>query len=322
MLRAEGQALVLSREMTIGPTDKWLAVHVGLPTGEDPRPDTIALHVGEQQVQPRKIPMRQRWQSGPVPFLFPLGQYQGKKVALELRQPAGGSPLHWQGVRTSGAPPAAYRLAEILALAGKRDVQVPYALGQALQSDRISRREKLAALEITQLGGHVNFTSRPAGKGPLDGLASVMIGSDWTGGDKALLTLRELPDSITLLVAEDSGVSSGAIDKLQTAMPKLAIRTLKRTPSSRAGEKCFVTWRNHCPEEVVVLWIDELAAVHFSRHLKPGQEMRRDARCRQRYEAHILRKDYAEAEEYTHTKALSRFLVTPDAVWDIKPPAP
>jgi len=198
-------------------------------------------------------------------------------------------------------------------------VRVSYGLGEALQSDRISDRQKLAALEISQLGGLVNFTSRLTGELSFDGLANVMIGSDWTGGDKALVALRKLPDSIALFVAEDSGVSSGAIDKLQTAMPKLAIRRMKRTPSLRAGEKCYVTWRNHCPKEVVVLWIDELGAVHFSRYLKPGQEMRRDALWGYRYEAHILRKDYADAEEYAHTKALSRFLVTPDAVWDIKP---
>ena len=140
-----------------------------------------------------------------------------------------------------------------------------------------------------------------------------------TGGDKGLAALRELPDSATLIVADDSGVSAGAIDKLQTARPKRTIRRISRTPSLPPGEKCFVTWRNHCPKEVIVLWIDELGVPHFSRYLKPGQVMRRDAQCRYRYEAQIRRTDYAEVEQYAHAEALSRFVVTPNAVWDIKP---
>jgi len=94
MLKAEGQPLTLRREMTIGPADKWLAVHLGLPTGETPGLDAVTLSVGEQRVQARKIPIRQLWQDQPAPLVFPLAQYQGKKITLELTQPAGGKTLH------------------------------------------------------------------------------------------------------------------------------------------------------------------------------------------------------------------------------------
>ena len=177
---AQGQPLVLSREMTIGPTDKWLAVHVGLPTGEDPRPDVIALYVGQRKIQPRRIPTRQHWQSRAVGLLFPLEQYQGKKVSLELRQPPGEKPLHWRAARILTAAPAAYRLADILERAGRRDAQIPLRLGKILQSGQISDRRKRAVVEISQFGGLVNFTSKLAGEGlpDADGIANVMIGSD------------------------------------------------------------------------------------------------------------------------------------------------
>ena len=324
MIRAQGQPLRLSREMTIGATDNWLAVHLGLGTGENPRPDAVTLHVGERRIQPRKIPIRQTWQSRPAPLLFPLDEYQGRKVTLELRQPAGGKPLYWQAVSTLAAAPPAYRLVDIMELVGKSDMQVPYELGQALQSNRIGKQEKLAALEISQLGGIVNFASRFTADVPLDSLANVLVGSDWKGGDKTFIktfmTFRKMSSLKTLLVTEDSGISVGAIAKLQAEMPKLTItRFIKRVPSPEGGPSVHVTWRNLCRKEVVVLYIDPLGNLKFSRYLKPGQVMKRSAQDRFSYEAHYLRKDYTRAEDYTLSLPLTTSVVAADAVWEIKP---
>ena len=326
MLRARGQPLTVSREMTIGPTDKWLAVHVGLPTGENPRPDAIALRVGQRQVQPRKIPIRQLWQSRPTPLVFGLKEYQGEKTTLELTQAADGKPLHWQAVSISEKPPGAYRLVDIMELVGKNDMQVPYELGRALQSSRISNQEKLAALEICQLGGTVNFRPPLTAELPLDSLVNIMVGRNWTGGDKTFIkhvkTFKKMPSLKTLLVTEESGVSRNAIAKLKAAMPKLTItRVINRVPSIDGGQYRPVTWRNRCDREVVILWVEPLGTLKFSAtpRLKAGRELKRNTRVGVRYEAHYLRKDYANAQDYIFSQPLSSFLVVPDAVWEIRP---
>ena len=80
-----------------------------------------------------------------------------------------------------------------------------------------------------------------------------------------------------------------------------------------------MTWRNHCGKDVVVLWSDTLGNLRFSRHLKPGQEMKLNSQIQSRFEAHFLRKDYARAEDYTLSLPLTSFVVAPDSVWEIKP---
>ena len=326
MLEAQGQPLSLRREMTIGPKDKWLAVHLGLPTGENPGPDAVSLRVGERRVQARKIPIRQLWQDRPAPLVFPLAQYQGKKITLELTQAPGGKPLHWQAVSTLAVPPPAYRLVDIMEFVGKSDMKVPYGLGQALQSSRIARAEKLAALEINQFGGTVNFTPSQTAKVPLDTLTNVMIGRDWAGGDKAFIktftTFKKMPSLESLLVTEGSGISAGAIAKLQAEMPKLTVtRVIKRIPSAEGGRHRPVTWRNRCGKDVTILWIDPLGKLQFSvtRYLRPGQELKRSAFVGVRYEAHYPRKDCANAQDYIFSQPLSSFLVAPGAIWEIKP---
>ena len=224
MLRMRGKPLGLSREITIGPADKWLAVYVGLPTGENPHPDTIALRIGDKQVPPLKIPVRQLWQKLNAPFVFGLGDYQGRKITLNLTQPSGGRPLHWQAVSISSVPPEAYRMVDIMKLAGKGDGHISYGLGRVLQSSRVSKDQKLAAVEISKLGGVVNYRTEATS----DGVVNVMLDKDWTGGDKALIensaTFKRLPALRTLSVTEYSGVSRGAIAKFQVEMPKVAIR--------------------------------------------------------------------------------------------------
>ena len=326
MLRAQGQPLTVSREMTIGLTDKWLAVRLGLPTGENPPPDAVTLRVGRRQIQPRKVPIRQRWQSRPVPLVFSLDQYRGKEITLELTHPPGGEPLLWRAVSTLATPPPAYRLVDIMKIAGRGDMHVSYELGQALQSNQLGAQEKLAALEISQFGGIVNFRPSVTTEVPSNRLANVLIGSDWAGGDKTFIktfaTFRRMPSLEMLLVTKDSGVSDGAIAKLQAELPKLTItRFIKRVPSLEKGPSSPVTWRNLSGKDVVILWIDAEGDLQFSvtRDLKPGQELRRHAFAGVRYEAHYFRKDYAHAKDYTFSQPLTSFVVAPGAVWEIRP---
>jgi len=326
MLQAGAQPLSLSREMTIAPADKWLVVHLGLPGGENPRSDTITLRVGGWKVQSRKVPMRQLWQDRPAPLVFSLAQYQGKKVTLELTQAPGGKPLHWQSVGTSTAAPPAYRLVDIMEFVGKKDMQVPYELGLALQSSQITKAEKLAALEINQFGGIVNFRPSLTAEVQRDSLVNVLIGRAWKGGDKAFIkthpTFKKMPNLKTLLVTPESGISAGAIAKLQTEMPKLTIsRIIRRVSSLDGGRYVPVTWRNGFRKKVVILWIDPKGKLQFSstRHLEPGRERKRSAYIGVRYEAHYARDDYAKAQDYFFTQPLSSFVVAEGAVWEIKP---
>jgi hypothetical protein len=326
MLKTGNRPLSLHREMTIGPSDKWLAVHLGLPTDENYKPDTVTLNVDGRRVQARKVPIKQIWRERPTPLIFSLAKYAGKKITLELTQPIGGQPLHWQAVRTSETLPPEYRLVEIMEFVGKGDMKVPYELGLALQSNRIAKTEKLAALEINQLGGAVNFRPSLTAKVPLDTLDNVLIGRDWTGGDKAFIktftTFKKMPSLKSLLVTEESGVSVGAIAKLRAEMPKLDIsRIIIRLPSTDRGAHRPVTWRNHCKKEVTILWINSQGKLGFSvtRRIKPGEELKRSAFVGVRYEAHYPRKDYVNAQDYFFSQPLSSFLTAPDAVWDIKP---
>jgi len=325
MLRVERQPMRLRREMTIGPGSTWLVVRLGLETAENPRPDVVALYVNQREVRPRKMPIRQRWQERPTPIVFSLERYKGRKVTLELTQPPGDKPLLWSAVRTSATAPEPYRLVDALALAHLGDSHVPYALAQVLQSTRIGRREKQAVLEIRQLGGVVNY--RPCGTaGTADGLGNLLVGRDWTGGDKtfvkAFATFRKMPSLRTLLVTRASGVSDGAIARLRTDMPALTVhRFIKRIPSAEGGRGGNVTWRNGCQRDLAILWVDPQGVLTFSStpRLTPGQELKRHAFAGIRYEAHFLRRDFTRAEDYLFTQPLSTFNAAPDAVWEIKP---
>jgi len=324
MLQVRKQPMTIRREMKVAPADKWLAVHVSVSTGENPRSDVVALRVGERKVPPRAVPVRQLWQGRPAPLLFGLKEYRGRKITLELSQPAGGKPLHWQGVSTLAVAPPAYQLADIVKLIGKSDMRVPYHLGQALQSSRIAKAEKLVALEINQLGGRVNFRPPDEDKGAPSRLADVMLGANWTGGDKTLIkavaTFRKLPGLETLVATADSGVSDGAIAKLQAEMPELTItRVIKRTPSHRKGKWVRVTWRNLTDKDVAILYVGPECKLRFSRYLKPGQVVRVTSNEGSRIEAHYLRKDFKSAEQYAFSLPLTTSQSTLGAVWDIRP---
>jgi len=320
MLRARAQPLRLSREMTIGPADKWLSVHVGLPGRKNPRGDSVALRVGGRLVRPRKVPIRQQWQNWFAPLVFPIADFQGKKITLELTQPAGGEPLQWQAVSISAVPPPAYRLVEIMEFVGTGDTQVSSQLGRALQSKKIGKTEKLAAIEISRLGGVVNYRADASA----DTIANVLVGRGWTGGDKAFIKavalFEKMPSLKTLLVTKDSGVSPGATAKLRNQMPKLTVRRfVKRVPSPGRWVQSHVTWRNLCPREVILLFINERGKLQFSRRLKSGQVMPRPARLGYNYEAHYAREGFTNGEHYRDSLPLTSFTVTPNAVWEIKP---
>ena len=324
MLQAGAQPLNLRREMKIGPADKWLAVHLGSPGSDAPRADTVTLRVVGRRVKPRTVPIRQEWQEQPAPLAFALQEYKGKRVTLELTQPAGGKPLHWQAVRISPVFPPAYRLAKIMTDVGKKDMKVSYELGLALQSVRIPKGEKLAALEITERGGKVNFKTHANDEIDPDTLNNVMIGQDWKGGDKAFLKisaiLKKMNSLKRLLVTGRSGVSAEAVAKFRAAMPELEVaHVAERIPSvAHHFGDCTVTWRNHTGKLVLVLYILPTRKLQGSRWLEPGQVLVREARVGYSYEAHYGDRK-APWNAYTHSVPLSSFIVKPNAVWDIRP---
>ncbi len=306
--RAQGQPLRLSREMTIGPADKWLAVQLSLPTGENPRPDAVTLRVGERQVQPEKIPVRQPWQSWPAPLLFGLEEYQGKQVTLELRQPAGGKPLHWQGVKISKKLPQAYQFARILELAGQSNLQVPLALGSVLYSPRMNDQERIALIEIYRNGGIINFRHPTVGKSQLSDLNNVLVGEDWTGGDKTFMAFQKVPSLKSLILVKDSGVSSAAVKKLSAVMPDLEVTRFERTPS-REGERCTFWMQNRTGKEVGIYWIDQGGKLSLRVTLdNTGNRKSHYSNVGSLFEAHV------------DGKRISKFTVTPGRIWEIKPP--
>jgi len=324
MLQAGAQPLSLRREMKIGPADKWLAVQLGLPGGDAPRADAVTLRIGGRQVQPRKVPIKQAWQDRPAPLVFGLQEHKEKEVTLELTQAADGKPLHWQAVRISAVLPPEYRLAKIMTDVGKKDMKVSYELGLALQSVKIPKGEKLAALEITERGGRVNFKTHVNHEIDPDTLNNVMIGRDWKGGDKAFLKisaiLKKMNSLKRLLVTGRSGVSIEAVAKLKAAMPDLDVaHVAERIPSVALHFRdCSVTWRNLTGKLVLVLWITQNRRLQGSRWLEPGQVLVRKARIGYSYEAHYGDRK-APYAAYTHSVPLSSFIVKPNAVWDIKP---
>ncbi|MDP6635309.1 MAG: NPCBM/NEW2 domain-containing protein [Phycisphaerae bacterium] len=326
MIEAKKQPLRLRRKTMIGPDSRQLAVHLGLPTDIHHSPGTITLHADGRKIPARKIPIRQIWRDRPTPLVFDLEQFNGKKITLELTQPAGGKPLHWQAVSISKLPPPEYHLVDVLKLVGKKDMQVPHELGLALQSEWLSKGEKLAALEINQQGGVVNFRPPMSVKEPSNTLDNVMIGRDWVGGDKTFLgafaTFSKMPKLKSLLVMAESGISDGAVAKLQTKMPKLKIsRIIVRVPSLSGGNYRPVTWRNRTKRQLIIMWVTEENKLKFSStpDLKPGQELKRSAYLGVRYEAHYVRKGFDKAQDYFFSQPISTFhMESANSVWEIK----
>jgi len=328
MLQARNKPLSLTRKTTIGPDSQWLAVHLGLPTDIRHKPRTVILRVNGREIPARKIPVRQLWRDRPAPLAFPLEQYKGKKVTLEIIQPAGGEPIHWQAVSMSSIPPGEYHLVDVLKAVGGKDMQVPHELGLALQSKLVSMSEKVAAVKISEMGGIVNFRPPASDKDPAQTLVNVMVGREWKGGDKtfaeALATFKKMGGLKTLLVTEESGVSREAIAKLKKELPALEIsRIIPRTPSISKGRYTPVTWRNLTRRKVIIIWVSEDGTLKFSStpSLEAGQERKRSAYIGVRYEAHYWHADHPNARDYFYRQPLSRFTMTSGGVWEIKPGA-
>ncbi|MDP6635307.1 MAG: NPCBM/NEW2 domain-containing protein [Phycisphaerae bacterium] len=324
MIQPKGKPLRIWREMKIGPKDKWLAAHVSLPDGGPAKVNSLALSIGGNKVQARKVPVMQTWQGRPAPLLFPIGDYRGKKVTLELIQAVGGQPLHWKTVGMSETLPPEYELTDIMASVGKSDMKVPISLGQALMATRISRTKKLVALEINQLGGSVGFIPPPGTHRPSYRIPDILLGTDWTGGNKVFVenieTFIKMPGLESMVVTKESKISDAAIAKLKARMPKLTItRTIKRIPSHREGGRADVAWRNLTGRRIVVLYVDPRDGLRFSVFLEPGQVRKVMSNGGSRLEAHYIRKDFTRAEHYASSLPLTTCHSYPGKVWDIKP---
>jgi hypothetical protein len=326
MLQAEKRPVKLRREMTIAPDDKWLTVQLGLPGGEDPKPQDVILQVDGRKILPRNIPIKQVWRNRPAALAFSLADYAGKKVTIELTQSPNGKPLHWQAVCLAPEAPEEYRLVDAMKRAGKNDMRISYELGQALQSSQMSSGEKLAAMEISRLGGVVNFRPTRSATVTVDKLSSILIGREWTGGDKAFIkateTFKKIPGLKSMLITQESGISSDAIAKFKTHFPRLKVsRVITRVASPKGGAYRPVTLRNSSKREVIILWVDHEAVLKFSstKIVQPAQEIKRNSYIGVTYEAHYVRKEYVSSEDYRFSEPVSSFVVVENGVWDIKP---
>ena len=313
VLRVDAQPLKLSREMTIPAGDKWLVVDVGFPDGRDIHAKIVTLRIGDKEIQAEKLPIRQHWRRRTAPLVYSVEKYRGKEVKLELTQRPDGKELYWRGISTSKRLPVHYRLARFLEAIGKKDMEIPSGLGLALQSGHIGKRDALMALEVAQRGGTVAFCGDTGDRG-FEYLHCVMVGYDWTGGEKTFHDLKKLHWFGLLIIAKDSGITPKAVGDLYDAKAhQMVIWRPQRTPStSSIGISCVLTVRNRHNKDVRVFEINRGGGFHYSQEIKPGGEVKIHAHEGFRYEAHIVTKDYNKS------KPISRLLVKRDTVWDIK----
>jgi len=313
VLGAKAQPLKLSKEMTVPADDKWLVVGVGLPDGGNPQPKAVTLRIGNEVIQPEKIPIKQHWRRRTAPLVYPVEKYRGKEIKLELTQPPNGRELYWRGIGTSKELPAAYRLARALEAIGKKDMKVSRGLGLTLQSGRIRKTYALEALEVARLGGLVTFCNEVTGQLRYEYLYGVMIGCDWTGGDKTFAKLKDLRWVRMVLISKDCGVSADAIAKLKAAKgEEFVVRQVERTPSAWGGMSCVLTVRNRSDKDVTVFRIHGWGGFTDSCQIKPGGEFKTHTHEGYRYEAHLVTRDYNKS------KPISRCFAKGDTVWEIK----
>jgi hypothetical protein len=312
-LRAKVQPLKLSKEMTVSADDKWLVVHVGFPGGGDLHPKAVTLRIGDEEIPAEAIPIKQYWRPRTAPLVFPIEKYRGKKIKLELAQRPDDKELYWRGIGTSKELPADYRLLRALTAAGKKDMKLPRGLGLTLQSGGIRKAQVLEALEIARLGGYVTFCNEVTGQLRYEYLYGVMIGCDWTGGDKSFAKLKNLSWVRMVLVSKDCGVSVGAIAELKTSKgEEFVSREVQRTPSAWNGMSCTLTVRNRGDKEVVFFRIHGWGGLTETRRIKPGAEIELHAHEGYRYEAYRVSKDYNKS------KPISRCTANGNTIWEIK----
>ena len=311
-VRAEGQPLILSREITVGAADKWLAVDGGYTGGESLHAGSVTLRVADTAIPAGKIPVKQLWMRRGPPLIFPIAAYKGRKVTFELKRSVGGRPLYWRSIGMVGKLPAPYHLAQALEGLGKGGMQVAPGLAGVLASERVNKQTKQAALEVNRLGGEINYRAYRAGWFDGDHIVTTLIGCDWKGGDDGLMLLEKLPGLSLVVLAKSSGVSKQAVDKLKAAMPELRIFPCERSPSAWHGPLCSITVRNRRSKEVALFHLNPWGRLQEFARLRPGEQMKRTSGVGSRYEAHLITKDYNKS------KPISRFLANPNAVWDIK----
>jgi len=313
VIGAKGQPLKLSKEITVPAGDKWLVVHVGFPDGRDLKPKVVTLRVGEEEIQPEAIPIKQYWRRRTAPLVFPIEKYRGKKVKLELAQRPDGKELYWRGIGTLKDLPADYRLVRALAAVGKKDMKLPRGLGLTLQSGRIHKAYALEALEVMRQGGYVTFCNEVTGQLRYEYLYGIMIGNEWTGGDKAFAKLKNMRWVRMVLITKDCGVSAGAIAELRASKgEELVVRQVQRTPSAWGGMSCFLTVRNRRDKDVMIFRVHGWGGFTDTRKIKPGGEIKHHTHEGFRYEAHLVTKDYNKS------KPISRCVAKGDTVWEIK----
>jgi hypothetical protein len=304
MVRAEKHPLVFSRQITIRPRDNWLTVDTGV-FGDDGAylPRAVSLRVGEKVIKPEKSPGRQSWQMRAAPPLFSIGQHRGKKVTLELTQKPDAADLYWHRIEISNDPPGEYCLAGVLKKSGGN---ISRALGWALQSDALSDSKRLAVLDIHRLGGVVNFQNSTIHNVRVNRLGNILIGNEWTGGDKAFMMLAKMRSLKSLLLAGDAGVSPATIEKLKTLRPDLKIKKYEHTPSGIGGP-CPHFARNNCDKAVTVYWSNYQGNIVQARTIAPNGKIKIGGRSGRRYKAYIDGK----------LIATYRVMPKPGVVWEI-----
>ncbi|MDP6542514.1 MAG: NPCBM/NEW2 domain-containing protein [Phycisphaerae bacterium] len=319
-VRTEEQPLTLSREIMVGDDDKWMVVDAGYADGGDLHIGSITLHVAGVAIPTEKIPVKQIWMRRGAPLVFPIANYKGKKVTFEMKRAAGGRPLYWRRIAVTGQLPISYRLAQVLEKFGKKDMKVRPGLAGILASNNVSKQVKETVLEIHRLGGEVNyrglvtlwFALDPTRQ--LDGgdIVNALIGRNWKGGDNGLMLLKKLPGLSFVAVTRTSGVSKEAAAKLKTAMPNVRVHSLHRSPSTSYAPRCSVTVRNGSGKEVALFILSRWGSLQGFARLKPGRQIKHTSGIGNRYEAHLITKDYNKS------KPISRFIANPNALWDIK----
>jgi hypothetical protein len=312
VIRAEKHPLVLSREITVGPRDNWITVDTGTFEGGIFRPEILSLRIDKKNMTPELIPVRQEWQKRDAPPAFAIGAHRGKKITIDLTQPAG-TDLYWRAARIADKLPGEYRLASVLKTAGNENMKVPMGLGWALQSDAVNDSERLALLEIHRLGGTVNFWNPSIAGFQPNQFNNVLIGHRWTGGDKAFATLSKLGCLKSLLLAGDAGISAAAVEKLKGARPDLIVRPFDRTPSGLSGS-CHMVIKNLTGKDIVVHWADFSGKLSRPRKMKPGANAHQRSAFGCRYEVHIDEK-LVETYYVVPVETGKRAYV----VWEIKP---
>jgi len=316
IIRAEKHPLVLSREVTVGPRDNWITVDTGVFDGDTFRPKPVTLRIDKKEAKPEVTPVRQDWQTRNAPPAFAIGKYRGKKITLELTQPAGGPGYYWQAARIADELPGEYRLARVLKKVGKDDMKVPMGLGWALQSDAVDDAGRLALLDIHRRGAVVNFWNPTVAPIRDSEFANILIGDKWTGGDKAFSTLAKVGGLKSLLLAGDAGVSDAAIEKLKGRRPDMTVRPFDRTPSALVGRGCHMVLKNLRGKEVIVYWVDFNGKLSSPRKMKPNATAHQRSAFGCRYEAHI---DGKLVETCIVTPASRVRGKHPYVVWEIKP---